>query len=163
MKLNTPKDLITLLQKQMNEEYQAHYNYIAMANYFFDLDYDGFGAYYLNQADDEREHANHYRELLLKLDIIPIFERLEKPQNTWKSPLEALKDALKYEENITETTFALLKAAEKQDHYPSIEFLQAFVKEQINEIDDAKSLVNRAQQLPNDQSIFFLDQALRKA
>lgn len=161
MILNAPKDLIELLQKQMNEEYQAHYNYIAMANYFYDLDYDGFGAYYLNQADDERDHANHYRELLLKLDEVPIFEKLDKPKNTWKNPLDAIKDALNYEESITETTFALLKAAEKLDHYPSIEFLQAFVKEQINEIDDAKALVSRAQQLPNGQSIFFIDQELR--
>ena len=154
--------LIPKIQAQMNEEYQAHYNYLAMAAYFYDLDYDGFGHHYTEQADDERAHALKYYQFLLDIDILPVFSSLNAPNSQWKTPLSALKDALFFEESITESTHQLLKLAEQAKHYPLIEFLQDFVKEQVQEITGAQSLVNRAQQLPDGQSIFFIDQELRQ-
>ena len=162
LKILDKKQLIVKIQKQMNEEYQAHYNYLAMAAYFFDLDFDGFGHYYTEQADDERAHALKYYQLMLDLDILPLFNSLDAPKSQWKTPLDALKEALFFEESITQSTHQLLELAEESKHYPLTEFLQDFVKEQVQEITTAQALVNRAQQLPDGQSIFFIDQELRQ-
>ena len=155
------KALFSQLQENMNAEYQAHYHYLGLSNYFDDLDYDGFAAFYLEQSDEEREHAHKYRIFLLELDQIPLFKKLEDAKTTFKSPLAGLEAALAYEEAITEKTHSLLKTAEALKHYPTIEFLDQFVNDQVKEIDEARSLVARAKQLPNNQAIFFIDQELR--
>ena len=46
-----------LLNQQVNKEFYSAYLYLDMANYYIDLDLDGFGNWYTIQAQEERDHA----------------------------------------------------------------------------------------------------------
>ncbi len=102
------KALFLQIQENMNAEYQAHYHYLGIANYFYDLDYDGLGQYYLGQSDDEREHSNKYRVFLFSLDYLPKYGAIKAANSSFKSPLQALETALAYEIEITDKTHSLL-------------------------------------------------------
>ena len=47
----------TLLDEQINKELYSAYLYIDIANYYDELDLDGYANYYMIQAQEEREHA----------------------------------------------------------------------------------------------------------
>ena len=47
----------TLLNEQINKELYSAYLYIDIANYYDELDLDGYANYYMIQAQEERDHA----------------------------------------------------------------------------------------------------------
>ena len=46
-----------LLNEQINKEFFSAYLYLDIANYYTDLDLDGFANWYTIQAQEERDHA----------------------------------------------------------------------------------------------------------
>ena len=47
----------TLLNEQINKELYSAYLYVDIANYYDELDLDGYANYYMIQAQEERDHA----------------------------------------------------------------------------------------------------------
>ena len=50
-----------LLNQQVNKEFYSAYLYLDMANYYIDLDLDGFGNWYTIQAQEERDRSEERR------------------------------------------------------------------------------------------------------
>ena len=46
-----------LLNEQINKEFYSAYLYLDIANYYDELDLDGYANYYMIQAQEERDHA----------------------------------------------------------------------------------------------------------
>ena len=46
-----------LLNEQINHEFFSAYLYLDIANYYDELDLDGYANYYMIQAQEERDHA----------------------------------------------------------------------------------------------------------
>ena len=70
--------IATLLNDQINKEFYSAYLYLDMANYYDDLNLDGYANYYMIQAQEERDHAllfmKYIQAILWVLKILtPIF------------------------------------------------------------------------------------------
>ena len=51
------KELVKLLNEQINAELYSAYLYLDFANYFTDKDLDGYANWYKIQTQEERDHA----------------------------------------------------------------------------------------------------------
>jgi ferritin len=49
--------IAALLNEQINKEFYSAYLYLDIANYYDEMDLDGYANYYMIQAQEERDHA----------------------------------------------------------------------------------------------------------
>jgi ferritin len=91
------------------------------------------------------------------VNLLPI----DGPKTEWSSPLEAFEDAFKHEQVVSKRIHDLLALAIEVKDYPTQEFLQWFVKEQVEEEATADSIVKKLQLIGDSKNaLFMLDHAL---
>ena len=148
---------------QMNREFEAFYNYLAMSSYFEQRSLKGIGAWMRGQSQEEHEHMMKYYTYIFDRDGHAEFSQVKKPKDKFKSAKEVFEIALKHEEHVTKTTHDLLELAQKEKDHPTINFLQWFVEEQVEEEAQIKDILNTLDMLGKDsRSLYFLDKELGK-
>ena len=63
-----------LLNEQINKELYSAYLYLDIANYYDEIDLNGYSNYYMIQAQEERDHAktqNYSVSLQILQEIVP--------------------------------------------------------------------------------------------
>ncbi len=127
------KKIETALNKQINHEMAAAYNYLAMAGWLEDQNFDGFAAWMKIQRAEELEHAQRLYDYLIdrggKLDLAAV----DKPKATFQTVLDVFKTALQQEQANTQSIHQLYKLALDSDDYPTQSFLKWFIDEQVEE------------------------------
>uniref|UniRef100_A0A5K3EQC8 Ferritin n=1 Tax=Mesocestoides corti TaxID=53468 RepID=A0A5K3EQC8_MESCO len=168
--LNSPYSLKTVIEQnlndQINQEYEAFYLYEQLAAYFSSSEKAlfGFAAYFRNAADEERQHAHEFTEVLNKRMGIVTLKTVKIPLTTpvtWSSPVAALKAALEKEIEVSRSMNVMYKNAEQLNDHHMQDFLDHFVREQINAIFKLKSLITRLEG-KGDAVEYLIDQELMK-
>ena len=100
-----------LLMDQINKELYSAYLYLDMANYYIDLDLDGFGNWYTIQAQEERDHALLFMKYLQNNGVRVTLEAIDKPDKVFNTPLDPLEAAAEHERYVTSLIHNLYDAA----------------------------------------------------
>lgn len=146
------------MNKQINLELFSAYLYFAMESYFKASSMDGFANWMNAQAQEEISHAMklfnfmHDRGETVELDAI------EKPMQTWESPLAAFEDSLAHEKVVTASINELVTKAMAVNDHATVIFLQWFVSEQIEEEANVGTVVDQIKMV--GKSLFMLDREL---
>lgn len=153
--------VIELLNDQINKEFYSAYLYLDIANYYIDNDLDGFGNWYTIQAQEERDHALLFLKYLqsngIKVDLKPI----DKPTEEFDCHLDPLLAGAKHERYVTSLIHDIYDAAYSVKDFRTMQFLDWFVKEQLEEEENADKLVNKYKLFGDDpKSLYLLDQEL---
>lgn len=135
------KKVHKLLNSQINAEIYSAYLYLDFANIFASKGLKGFAHYYNLQAKEELEHAEKMRDYVLSNGEKVSLEAINKPQVKSEDNLEILKQALEHEEYVSSLINNIYSASLEVKEYKTVEFLNWFVKEQVEEEDNANSLV----------------------
>lgn len=151
------------LNEQLNAELYSSYLYLSMAAYFESNNWLGFANWMKKQSSEEYEHAMKFYKYINEVGNRVILEKIEKPKIQWSSPLEAYEDALKHEEYITKRINDLVNLAHEEKDHATANFLQWFVKEQIEEVSSVKQIVEIMKQISDHPgSLFMLNIELGK-
>jgi ferritin len=83
------------LNKQMNNEFFAEYEYLSMAAYFHSMNLDGIANYFHVQAQEEHFHAMKifHLHVLDKGGKVEL-QQIAQPDVTFESPIEVFEKAL---------------------------------------------------------------------
>jgi ferritin len=155
------KNLLQELNKQINEELFSSYLYLSMSAYFQGLNLEGFAHWLEIQAKEELEHAMKFYHFLLERQQAPKLLKIEQPAAAWKSPLFAFEEVLKHEQHITARINLLYALSQKEKDYPTEIMLQWFIKEQVEEENNASSILEKLKMLKaSPNGLFFLDRQL---
>jgi ferritin len=127
------KDVEAVLNKQLEKEFDAAVVYQAISIYFEQELLKGFAAWFKRQLGEERAHAGRIIEYMLDRGAAPVLPATKAPKMKYASPLEALKSAVAHERANTAGIYACLTAAQQADDPATVEALQWFVKEQVEE------------------------------
>ena len=84
------KKVIELLNDQINKEFYSAYLYLDIANFFNDLDLDGFANWYNIQAQEERDHALLFLRYLQSNGIKAELKAIDKPDKVFVNPIDPL-------------------------------------------------------------------------
>ncbi len=153
--------VIALLNDQINKEFYSAYLYLDIANYYIDSDLDGFGNWYTVQAQEERDHALLFLRYLQQNGVKVTLEAIDKPAEVFESALDPLLAGAKHERYVTSLIHAIYEAAYDVKDFRTMQFLDWFVKEQLEEEENADSLVNKYKLFGDDpKSLYLLDQEL---
>ncbi|HUT85602.1 MAG TPA: ferritin [Elusimicrobiales bacterium] len=129
--------------EQIKHEMESAYLYYAMSAWFTKEGFDGMANWMMIQKDEELFHTQKFFDHILDRAGTVKVPSTDEPKHEWKDPLDAFEAAYKHEQFITDKINDLVKLAHKEGDYASVEFLQWFVKEQVEEEDSASKIVNK--------------------
>ncbi len=151
------------LNEQLNAELFSSYLYLSMAAYFEAKNWRGFANWMKKQSKEEYEHAMKFFEFINEVGKKVTLDKIEKPKLEWNSPLEAFEEALKHEEYITKRINDLVNLAIEEKDHATNNFLQWFVKEQVEEVSSVQKIVDTMKLIGEHAgSLFMLDHELGK-
>jgi ferritin len=147
-----PSDrLVTALNQQIANEFAASQQYIAIA-----VDYEAqtlprLAAFFYQQALEERNHAMMMVRYLLDTRARVEIPGIDPPQHDFADCVSPVALALEQEKRVGEEIFNLMRIAREDGDFAGEQFVQWFVKEQVEEVATMSSLhdvVSRAREQP---------------
>lgn len=129
------------MQDQIHNEFTAAQQYVAIAVYFDGEDLPQLAAHFYRQAVEERNHAMMLVRYLLDRDIRVEIPGSDAVRNDFGSVREAVALALDLERGVTEQIVALAGAARDERDYLGEQFMQWFLKEQVEEVASMSTLL----------------------
>ncbi|BBX28713.1 ferritin [Mycolicibacterium alvei] len=133
-----------LVQDQIRSEFTASQQYVAIAVYFDGADLPQLAKHFYAQAVEERNHAMMLVQYLLDRDIDAEIPGVDAVCNRFEAPRDALALALNQERTVTEQISRLASVAREEGDYLGEQFMQWFLKEQIEEVASMATLVRIA-------------------
>ena len=155
------KQVLDLLNQQINKEFYSAYLYLDFSNYFKAKGLDGFANWYLIQAQEERDHAMLFYQYLQNENQSVSLEAIAKPDKIFENGMDVLKAGLEHEEYVTSLINNIYSAAHDVKDYRTMQFLDWFIKEQGEEESNANGLISKMELFGSDpRSLYLLDKEL---
>ena len=134
----------TLLREQIRSEFTASQQYIAIAVHFDGEDLPQLAKHFYAQSVEERNHAMMLVRYLLDRDVEVEVPGVDAVRNLFDTPSDALRAALDQERAVTDQITRLASVAREEGDYVGEQFMQWFLKEQVEEVAQISTLVRVA-------------------
>jgi len=139
------------LNGQIGYEFGASQQYIAVSVYYDAETLPRLAAHFYRQAVEERNHAMMMVQYLLDAGEDVVIPGIDAPRTGFGDVVEPVALALAQEKRVTEQIGALATLARENGDYAGEQFIQWFIKEQVEEVSSMSSLltvVERARENP---------------
>lgn len=130
------------LNAHIAREFAAEQQYIAIAVHFDDQTLPQLAAHFYRQAVEERNHAMMMVKYLLDRNQPVTIPGVEAPKTAFENAVEPVALALEQEQTVTKQISALMGMAREESDYVAEEFLQWFLKEQLEEESSMSDLLD---------------------
>ena len=130
------------LNEQISNEFAAQQQYIGAAVYYDSETLPRLAAFFYRQAVEERNHAMIMVQYLLDTDEEVRIPDITSQQTKYDDVVGPVKMALEQEKRVSDEIFALFELARDIKDYRAEQFLQWFVKEQVEEVALMNDLLN---------------------
>ncbi|MEO6472622.1 MAG: ferritin [Aeromicrobium sp.] len=138
------------LRDQIGNEFAAHQQYLAIAAYYDALTMPRMAALFYQQALEERDHAMMMVQYLLDADEEVKIPGVDPPNNDFTDVVQPVQIALDQEKRVTGQINALTKTARDESDFASDQFMQWFIKEQVEEVAKMSDLLAVVTRSKND-------------
>ena len=151
--------IVALLNEQINKEFYSAYLYLDIANFYDELDLDGYANYYMIQAQEERDHALLFMKYMQNNGLKVTLEAIGKPDKKFATVNDPLVIAAEHERYVTALINNIYHEAHQAKDYRTMKFLDWFVDEQMEEEDAADTMISRYKLFGQDpKGLYLLDQ-----
>lgn len=133
-----------LLHDQIRHEFNAEHQYIAIAVWFDNADLPQLAKRFYAQAVEERNHAMMIVQYFLDRDISVELSGIDPAKSQFENAREPIVLALAQEKNVTDQTIQLASTAREEGDYLGEQFMQWFLKEQVEEVANMTTLLTIA-------------------
>ncbi|HEU5252954.1 MAG TPA: ferritin [Solirubrobacterales bacterium] len=130
------------LNEQIANEFAAHQQYVAAAVYYDAETLPRLAAFFYRQALEEREHAMMMIRYLLDVGEEVRIPDIKAQRTNFDDGSAPVRMALEQEKRVSEEIFALFELARDVKDFRAEQFLQWFVKEQVEEVALMGDLLN---------------------
>lgn len=136
------KSFADALNEQIANEFAASQQYVAAAVYYDAETLPRLATFFYRQALEEREHAMMMIRYLLDVGEEVRIPDIRSHQTTYADGSAPVRMALEQEQRVSGEIFALFELARELKDYRAEQFLQWFVKEQVEEVALMSDLLN---------------------
>jgi bacterioferritin B len=141
---------VDLLNEQVAHEYAAHQQYVACAVHYDVETLPQLARFFYRQALEERGHAMMMVQYLIDADARVVIPGVAAPQVGFEDIVAPVALALAQEKRVTEQINALAATARAEGDYTSEQFMQWFIKEQVEEVATMSDLLRVVQRSQSD-------------
>ena len=125
---------IDRLNEQIGHEFAASQQYVANAVFYDHETLPRLARFFYDQALEERDHAMMMVQYLLDAESQVTIPGTPAPRGGFDDIAEPVALALDQERRVTEQINALAATAREAGDYTSEQFIQWFIKEQVEEV-----------------------------
>jgi ferritin len=136
------KSFADALNEQIANEFAASQQYVAAAVYYDAETLPRLATFFYRQALEEREHAMMMIRYLLDVGEGVRIPDIKAQQTSFADGSAPVRMALQQEQRVSDEIFALFELARELKDYRAEQFLQWFVKEQVEEVALMSDLLN---------------------
>ena len=129
------------LNEQIGYEFAASQQYVANAVYYDAQTLPRLAAFFYAQAVEERNHAMMMVRYLLDADAEVTIPAVAGPETDFADIVAPVALALDQERRVSDQIAALTGVAREEGDYLSEQFVQWFLKEQVEEVATMSSLL----------------------
>ncbi len=147
----TESSFADALNGQVANEFAAHQQYVSIAVHYDAETLPRIAAFFYRQAVEERNHAMMITQYLLDADLEVVTPGVEAPEVGFSDIVAPVELALEQEKRVTRQISALAGKARDAGDYQGEQFMQWFIKEQVEEVStmsDLLRVVERARDNP---------------
>ena len=146
---------------QINAEMYSAYLYLSMSAYFESIDLPGFANWMRIQFQEEQAHAFGMFDFVCERGGRVVLETIEKPQVEWENTINIFEETAKHEAHVTDLINNLMSIAIEEKDYASANFINWYVKEQVEEESAAANILNQLKLVNGEgQALLMLDREL---
>ncbi|MBN1561055.1 ferritin [candidate division KSB1 bacterium] len=149
------------LNDQINKELYSAYYYYAMAAYLDVEGFEGMANFMKAQAMEETAHAQKFYDYVNEQGGRVILEAIDKPPAEYDSPKHIFELGLEHEKFVTSRIHSLVSLALDEKDYATKQFLDWFVKEQVEEEATMDNILNKFKMIGSGgHGLYMLDAKL---
>lgn len=148
--------LETAINEQINAEFYSAYLYLSMSSWFESAGLKGFASWERIQAMEERDHALKFFDYLCTRGGRAVMQAIAAPPSTWKSPQDAFEAQLQHELKVTDLINNLVDLAMAEKDHATVNFLQWFVTEQVEEEENARTTLDQLKMISQEKGVGLL-------
>jgi bacterioferritin B len=142
--------LVSHLNEQIGHEFAAQQQYVACAVYYDAETLPQLARFFYRQALEERDHAMMLVQYLVDQDVQAVVPGVTAPQVAFTDLVAPVALALAQEKQVTAQINALAAHARSESDYTSEQFLQWFIKEQVEEVATMSDLLRVVERSRDD-------------
>ena len=147
-----------LLNEQITKEFYSAYIYLDFSIYYEAQGLDGYANWYMVQAQEERDHAMLFLKYLQMCGESVDLGVIDKPDKKLDSLMAPLEAGLEHEQYVTSLINNIYGAAYDVKDFRTMQFLDWFVKEQLEEEKNAEDMIKKMELFGNDsKGLYSLD------
>jgi ferritin len=151
------------LNEQIKNEWESEYLYMAMMAWCLNHNYDGFAAWFQKQAGEEHQHGLKFLEYLNDVGANVVIPSITVPAIEFKDIEELYQGGLAHEKEVTKNIHDLVELAIAEKDHATREFLQWFVKEQVEEEKNFQDILIKLERIRGSVGgLFMLEHRLSK-
>jgi bacterioferritin B len=138
---------VEALNEQVANEFAASHQYVAIAADYEAQTLPRLATFFYAQAVEEREHAMMMIKYLLDTNSPVKLREIVAPETVFEDHIAPIRLALDQEQTVSSQIGDLFKIAREQGDYLSEQFVQWFLKEQIEEVATMTELLDVAERV----------------
>ncbi|HWQ68285.1 MAG TPA: ferritin [Methanospirillum sp.] len=155
--------LETAINEQVNAEFYSAYLYLSMSSWFDSIGLKGFAHWERIQAMEERDHALKFFDFICARGGRAIMKQITTPPAEWKTPQELFEAQLEHELKVTGLINNLVDLAMAEKDHATVNFLQWFVGEQVEEEENARTILDQLKMINQEKGtglLYMLDKEM---
>lgn len=153
--------MIKSLSHQINREIYSAYFYLGMSAYATSIGMNGVANWFTAQVKEELVHAQKMYDYINKQGSRVYLEAIEEPPQDFSSAKDLFAKTLAHEKNVTAMIKSLFDLAVQENDLETKEFLQWFVKEQIEEEATPAGILKKLEEA-DEAGVLAVDKELAK-
>jgi ferritin len=141
---------VDALNKQITNEFAASQQYVAIAIHYESHTLPQLSRFFYQQAVEERNHAMMMCQYLLDTSAAVRIEGVPAPKTDFKDFIEPIRLAREQEKSVSGQISNVFSLAREEQDYLSEQFMQWFLKEQVEEEATMGDLLEVAERVSDD-------------
>jgi len=146
----TSQKVIDAINEQIGYEFSASLQYYAIGAHFAAEALPQLSQHFFKQAEEEKGHALRFIKYIVDAGGRVVIPAIDAPKSKFKTARDAVKLSLDQEVHVTQQINGLVGLARKQNDYITINFLQWFLTEQLEEVSSMDNLLKIIERAGND-------------
>jgi ferritin len=141
----TSQRIIEAINEQIGNEFAAMLQYTAISAHFDAETLPELSAYFARQAEEEKLHAHKFIQYVVDTGAHVVIPAVPAPQCRFEAAAQAVELSLDQEKKVSQQINGIVHMAKEESDYTTDNFLQWFVKEQLEEVSSMSDLLNIVQ------------------
>ena len=150
-----------ILNEQINKEFYSGYLYLSMSAHLKELGLNGFASWTKLQAKEEVEHGLKIFDYLINCNSFVTLKQIRTPEFEFNGILSIFNHIYEHEQCITNAIMTIAQKAEEENDRTTLNFIDWFIAEQIEEENNVKEIIKRLELFGEDKvALYLMDKEL---